>query len=171
VLAAVPGARLLLKYKTMDSDANRARLVAGFAAHGIGADRLIVEGVAPHDRLLARYGACAIALDSLPYSGGLTTLEALWMGVPVVTLPGRIFASRHSLSHLSNAGLPELVARDEGDYVAIAQALAQDRARLAALRGGLRARLAASPLLDHARFARGFEAALRTAWRDWLARP
>jgi predicted O-linked N-acetylglucosamine transferase (SPINDLY family) len=167
VLEAVPGARLLLKYKTMDSAANRARLAAGFAAHGIAAERLIIEGAVPHDRLLARYGDCAIALDSLPYSGGLTTLEALWMGVPVVTLPGRIFASRHSLSHLSNAGLTELVARDESDYVAIAQALAQDRVRLAALRSSLRARLAASPLLDHARFARGFETALRTAWHDW----
>ena len=92
------------------------------------------------------------------------------MGVPVVALPGRIFASRHSLSHLSNAGLPELAARDADEYVAIAQGLARDRDRLAALRGGLRARMAASPLLDHARFARGFEAALRTAWRDWCGR-
>jgi predicted O-linked N-acetylglucosamine transferase (SPINDLY family) len=171
VLAAVPGSRLLLKYKTMDSAANRARLAAGFAAHGIAAERLVVEGASPHDRLLARYRDCAIGLDSLPYSGGLTTLEALWMGVPVVTLPGRIFASRHSLSHLCNAGLADLAAGDEAGYVAIARDLALDRARLAALRGTLRARLAASPLLDHARFARGFEAALRAAWRDWCAGP
>jgi predicted O-linked N-acetylglucosamine transferase (SPINDLY family) len=169
VLAAVPASRLLLKYKTMDSAANRDRLIAGFAGHGIAADRLAIEGAAPHDRLLARYGDCAIALDSLPYSGGLTTLEALWMGVPVVTLPGRIFASRHSLSHLSNAGYPELVARDEDDYVAIVRALAADRPRLAALRAGMRQRLATSPLLDHARFARGFEAALRHAWQAWCA--
>lgn len=168
-MQAVPGSRLLLKYKGIDAAANRDRLLAGFAAAGIAADRLRLEGVSPHHELLARYGETDIALDSLPYSGGVTTLEALWMGVPVVTLPGRRFASRHSLSHLANAGLPELAATDDDGFVAIVRGLAGDLGRLAALRASLRARMAAAPVCDGPRFAASFAAGLRDAWRGWCA--
>lgn len=165
VLRELPGSRIMMKYRGLDAGASRARLAASFAAHGVDASLLVIEGAAPHEALLARYGACDIALDSLPYSGGLTTLEALWMGVPVITLPGRRFASRHSLSHLSNVGLAELVARDEDDYVAKAVALARDPARLVILRAGLRGRVAASPLCDIKGFSENFTAAMRQAWR------
>lgn len=92
------------------------------------------------------------------------------MGVPVVTWPGRTFASRHSLTHLSNVGLTEFVARDLDEYVEIAVHAATDLERLAALRAGLRQRVAASPVCDGARLARNFLDVLREVWRDWVAR-
>lgn len=91
------------------------------------------------------------------------------MGVPTVTLPSEIFASRHSMSHLSNAGLPDWVASDMSAYVELAVAKASDIAALAALRAGLRARVKASPLCDAPRFGRGLGAALRHTWREWCA--
>ena len=133
-----------------------ARLRRRFAEAGISEDRVTVEGSTPHWQLLNRYNDVDIALDSRPYSGGLTTLEALWMGVPVVTVPGRTFAGRHSLSHLMNAGLAEFVTENEDGFVRLAAELARDRARLAELRRGLRPRLVDSPVMDPRRFARDF---------------
>jgi predicted O-linked N-acetylglucosamine transferase (SPINDLY family) len=170
VLAAVPGSRIVFKYRGVDAPSTRARLERAFAAAGVAATRVIVEPPSAHPALLARYGDADIALDATPYSGSTTTCEALWMGVPVVTLPGPRMFGRHTLAHLMTVGLPGLIARDEADYVAIAAGLAQDRARLATLRQGLRARMAASPLCDGPRLARNFAAALRTMWIDWLAR-
>lgn len=167
VLKAVPGSRFLFKTFGLANPECRERFARLFADHGIGAERLILEGPAPHVELLEAYGRVDAALDPLPYSGGLTTLESLWMGVPVVTLPGETFASRHSASHLSNAGFPELIARDADDYVAIAVRLAADLDALAALRADLRARVAASPVCDGATYARGLEEAYRTMWRAW----
>jgi predicted O-linked N-acetylglucosamine transferase (SPINDLY family) len=92
------------------------------------------------------------------------------MGVPTIALPGEIFAARHSLSHLSNAGLPDWAARDGADYIDMAVARAADLPALAALRAGLRARVKASPLCDAPRFGRNLGDALRHAWRDWCAR-
>jgi len=161
VLHAVPGARLLLVYKKLTDHVVASRLRRRFAEAGIPEDRVTIEGSTPHWQLLNRYNDVDIALDSRPYSGGLTTLEALWMGVPVVTVPGRTFAGRHSLSHLSNAGLADLVAGDEDGYVRIAAELAADRERLVELRRGLRSRLIDSPLLDPRRFARDFAEIVR----------
>jgi predicted O-linked N-acetylglucosamine transferase (SPINDLY family) len=118
-------------------------------------------------KLLAAYNEIDVALDPFPYSGGVTTCEALWMGVPVVTCPGETFASRHSLSHLANVGLAETVADDTRDYVERAVRLAEDLPHLAALRAGLRDRMARSPLCDGARFAGYFSALLRDVWRQW----
>lgn len=168
VLTAVPSARLLLKFAGLDDPETRARIESAFAAHAIEPDRLVFEGAAPHTALLARYNDCDIALDPTPYSGGLTTLEALWMGVPVVTLPGASFAGRHSLSHLTVAGHGELVARDAADYVRIAADLARDRVRLGRYRADLRGALSRSPICDVSGFARDFTAALRQAWRGWI---
>ena len=109
-----------------------------FAAQAIDPGRLEFLGYSPHAELLAEYHRIDLALDPFPYSGGLTTCEALWMGVPVVTCPGETFASRHSLSHLSNVGLTETIARDLDEYVELAVSLAGDLPRLAALRAGLR---------------------------------
>jgi predicted O-linked N-acetylglucosamine transferase (SPINDLY family) len=167
ILAAVPGSRLRLSYKWLDARLNVERIHGGFAAHGIDVARVSLEGGGHPKVMMDTYNASDIALDTFPYSGGLTTCEALWMGVPVVTYPGDRFESRHSLSHLSNAGLTETTARDLDDYVRIAVALANDLPRLADIRLNLRPRMAASPLCDADRFVRDLEAAFRTMWRAW----
>ena len=120
------------------------------------------------EKYLATYAAIDVALDPFPYGGGTTTCDALWMGVPVVTLRGHTAVGRAGLSVLSNVGLTDLVAETVEDYVSIAAALAGDLPRLAALRAGMRARMQSSPLMDAARFAADVESAYRRAWRTWL---
>src|SRR6185295_5530343 len=105
-----------------------------------------------------------IALDPFPYGGGRTTCEALWAGVPVVSLAGRTAVGRAGVSILSNAGMPELVAQSEEQYVQLATALAADWPRLAALRAGLRDRLRRSPLMNAPRFTHNLESAFRQMW-------
>ena len=167
VLQAVEGSKLLIKFRGIDSAANTNRLTTMFEVAGIDRSRLILEGGSPHEELLQRYNDVDIALDPFPYSGGLTTYEALWMGVPVITVPGKTFASRHSQSHLMTLGLPELVARDENHYVELAAELAQGTERLAGLRSGLRDMMAASPVCDKQKFADGFSTLMRDIWQDW----
>jgi protein O-GlcNAc transferase len=169
ILRAVPDAQLHMRTRELDDPASRNAYLERFASQGIDGHRLELSGYLPHRDLLAAYGGIDIALDPFPYSGGLTTCEALWMGVPVVTRGGEVFSSRHSTSHLSNVGLPELCAGDREDYVRIAVELARDRDRLAALRHRLRERVAASPLCDTAAYTRDLEAAYRDMWRHWCA--
>ena len=164
LLRRLPDARLLLKYRAMDDTAVAKRIRDAFTAGGVAAERVQLEGWAPHAALLGAYGRVDIALDTFPYSGGLTTLEALWMGVPVVTWPGRTLASRHSFSHLTTAGASDLVAPDVAGYIAKAAELAGDLEKLAALRASLRPALKASPLCDPKRFASDLIAVLRGAW-------
>ena len=118
---------------------------------------------------MGQYGDVDIVLDPFPYSGGLTTCEALWMGVPAITLPGEIFASRHSASHMSNAGLPDWVTGSVDDYIEMAVARSCDCAALATLRAGLREKVRRSPLCDAPRFGRSLGTALRHSWRTWCA--
>ena len=169
VLRAVPGARLVLKAHQFAETVTKDRFLAAFAAQGIAGDRLDLRGGSLHRDLLAQYGAIDVVLDPFPYSGGLTTCEALWMGVPTVTVPGETFASRHSASHLSNAGLADWVVADLDAYVARAVAAAQDVPGLAALRAAMRAQVRSSPLCDAPRFGRNLGLALRRAWHDWCA--
>lgn len=167
VLRAVPGSRLLLKYPALCDAGARAFVTGLFAAHGV-ADRLELRrppsGIAAN---LGDYADADIALDPFPYNGHTTTCEALWMGVPVVALRGDARApgvARVAAAMLDNAGLTELVAADADQYVAIAAGLAADPDRLAALRTGLRGRVAASPLGDVDDLARALEAAWRRLW-------
>jgi predicted O-linked N-acetylglucosamine transferase (SPINDLY family) len=153
ILRRLPHARLLLKYRGLDSQAAGARLRGLFAAEAIAADRVEFLGWSPRAELLSLYNQVDLALDTFPYSGGLTTCEALWMGVPVVTWPGETFAGRHSLSHLSTVGVTETIAAGRDQYVELAVRLAEDVRHLAELRLGLRERMAASPLCDGRRFA------------------
>ncbi len=167
ILTAVPQSKLLLKFAGLDDPETIAAFRAQFAAAGLGGDRIIMEGVSPHAALLARYNDIDIALDPLPYTGSTTTLEALWMSVPVVTLPGTIFPARHSYGYLSTVGLPELIAADADDYVQKVIALAQDIDRLNHYRHQLRQQMAASPLCDAPRFTAHFSDTLKFIWQDW----
>ncbi|MGE0415877.1 MAG: hypothetical protein AB7O80_03645, partial [Acetobacteraceae bacterium] len=134
---------------------------------GVAPERVELRGSSGHRAFMGEYNQIDIALDPFPYSGGLTTCEALWMGVPTVMLPGEIFASRHSFSHMSNVGLHGWAAETVDGYVALAIEKASDPCALAALRTGLRSRMKASPLCDAPRFGRNLGAALRHAWREW----
>ena len=170
ILRRLPGARLVLKFQGWNDSGVARRFNELFAAQGIEPGRLEFLGYSPHAELLAEYQRIDLALDPFPYNGGLTTCEALWMGVPVVTCPGETFASRHSFSHLSNAGLKETIARDLDEYVELAVSLGGDLPRLAMLRAGLRERMAASPLCDGKRFAINFACLLREVWELQLRR-
>ncbi|HWY88037.1 MAG TPA: hypothetical protein VNX28_14995, partial [Gemmataceae bacterium] len=117
------------------------------------------------------YERIDVALDPFPYGGGTTTCDALWMGVPVVSLAGQTAVGRGGLSLLSNIGLVDLVANDVEQYIRIAVELAADLPRLRALRAGLRERLQRSPLMDAPRFARNIEKAFRDMWHRWCGRP
>jgi len=169
LLKRLPDARLVLKTHQLSDPAMRGLCASWFAAEGIAPARLELLGKSPHRALLDQYNRVDIALDPFPYSGGLTTLESLWMGVPVVTLGGNRFAARHSVSHLTAAGLADLVADGPESYLGIATGQATDLPRLAALRVGLRDRMARSPLLDGPRFTRNLESAYRQMWRAWCA--
>lgn len=159
LLDRVPRSRLLLKYKIFEDQATRRFYQDRFAAAGVTPDRLDLLGhIDDSQGHLAAYGRVDLALDPFPYNGTTTTCEALWMGVPVVTLAGSRHAGRVGASLLHRVGLDELVAADLASYVALATDLAGDPDRLAALRAGMRARLAGSPLLDGPGFARSVEA-------------
>ncbi len=169
VLEAVPGSRLLIKSSGLDEPQTAEHVYRQFAQHGVARDRLQLLGRTKSfkDHLCA-YASIDIALDTFPYHGTTTTCEALWMGVPVITLAGQVHVSRVGASLLSAAGLEEQVAKTGEEYVAIAQRLSGDVSRLASMRSTLRERLRTSPLCDGPAFARRFEAGLREMWRAWV---
>jgi predicted O-linked N-acetylglucosamine transferase (SPINDLY family) len=169
ILHRVPRSRIVFKYAGLNDPAIARGLTDAFVSHGIDPQRIECLGSSPHPALLAAYHRIDLALDTFPYSGGLTTCEALWMGVPVVTCPGETFASRHSLSHLSNVGLTETIASTPDEYIDRAVSLANDLPRLAALRSNLRQQMAASPLCDGKRFAANLMTLLRNAWKEWVS--
>lgn len=169
VLQSVAGSRLLLKAEQLDDAVVREQVMARFAAHGVGAERLKLEGRSPRSAYLAAYGQADICLDPFPFTGGTTTVESLWMGVPVLTLAGDRLVARQGVGLMTNAGLPDWIAADADDYVAKAASHAADLQALASLRADLRAQVLASPLFDAACFAGHFEAALRGMWQQWCA--
>jgi predicted O-linked N-acetylglucosamine transferase (SPINDLY family) len=170
LLRRVAGSRLLLKSAGAGEASSRSRLTDQFAECGISGDRIEMRGKIEDSRgHLELYGRLDVALDTYPYHGTTTTCEALWMGVPVVSLAGRTHVSRVGVSLLHNVGLPELIAETPQQYVQIAADLATDLPRLAELRRTLRPRMRASVLMDAPRFARNIEAAYRQMWRNWCA--
>jgi tetratricopeptide (TPR) repeat protein len=169
VLNAVPASRLFLKYQQLAEASVRQSTRERFAVHGITAERLIFEDYVPRANYLAAYHRVDIALDPFPFPGGTTTVEALWMGIPVLTLSGERFLARQGVGLLMNAGLSEWIALDHDDYLARAVAHAGDLQGLAALRARLRQQVLASPIYDAPRFAEHLEAALREMWRKWCA--
>ncbi len=171
IMGRVGGSRLFLKSWSLDDPGNRADLAAAFAARGVAADRLIFEGLSPRAEGLAAYNRVDIALDPFPFGGCTTTADTLWMGVPLVALDGARWSGRMSKTILSSVGLDEWVAPDLEAYIGMAVRAAGELAALAGLREGLRARVAASPFCDGARFARNMEAAYRAMWRERCAKP
>ncbi len=164
IMAATPASRLVLRTHALGDAATRQAFTQRAAAHGLDAERVDLLGPAPHEELLAGYNQVDIALDPFPYAGGLTAIEALYMGAPLVAMAGTSFAGRHAVSHLSNMGMADWVAHDRAGYVARAVAAASNLPALAALRASLRPRLQASPLMDAPRFGRALGDALRHAW-------
>lgn len=167
LLGEAPGAKLVLKSAPLVDESTRKLVWERFRAHGIGPERVELLGPVGHTEHLQAYHRIDIALDTFPYHGTTTTCEALWMGVPVVVLAGATHASRVGVSLLASVGLGDWVAQSVQDYVELAGRMAQDLDRLAALRAGLRDRVAHSPLTDAARFSRHLEAAYRRMWRRW----
>ncbi|MBS4095597.1 MAG: tetratricopeptide repeat protein [Sulfuricella sp.] len=161
ILAAVPDSRLLLKALALNDAGVGERYREQFSRHGIAPERIELAGYSPHAAMLAQYGEVDIALDPFPFTGGMTTCEALWMGVPVVTLSGETLVSRQSASMLANLGKTTWIAASPQRYREIAVALAADPAALAAERRDLRAAMRASPLCDSVAMARHLEAAYK----------
>jgi predicted O-linked N-acetylglucosamine transferase (SPINDLY family) len=162
VMRALPTARLLLM---VPEGRHRCRLCERLAACGIDPDRSDFVAFRPRTEYLRTYQRIDFGLDTLPYNGHTTSLDALWMGVPTVTRVGATCVGRGGLSQLHQLGLTELAALTDASFVDIAVRLAADLSGLATLRASLRARLESSPLMDGERFARNMEGAFRTAWK------
>ena len=170
ILTAVPGSRLALKAAGLNFPDTVDRLLDCCERSGIDPSRIELRGWIKNQREhLALYDEIDIALDTFPYNGTTTTCEALWMGVPVITLAGEAHMSRVGASILRCVGLDSLVADGDAEYTEIAIALAHDRGRCRALRAGMRDRMLASPLLDHANFTLKLERHFRQAWEAWCA--
>ncbi|WP_372826921.1 glycosyltransferase [Polaromonas sp.] len=166
VLDAVPDARLLLKWRSFNDPEFCASVLQAFAGRGMDPQRIELRPPSFHADLLKEYADIDIALDPFPFTGGLTSCEALWMGVPVITWPQSRAVSRQTFAFLSAIGLPKLVAGDADDYLRIAVELAGDSDRLVRLRGSLRARMLASPLMDVSGFTRQLEDSLSGVYQS-----
>jgi protein O-GlcNAc transferase len=171
ILASSPNSRLLIKTRGLQDPGLRALLLQRFLDQGIDRERIkLMPPILDQQEHLQTYTEVDVALDPFPYHGTTTTLEAIWMGVPVVTLEGDRHAARVGASILSCLGLDELVAHSEDDYVQIATRLAGPNSPLDVLRQSLRTRLSESPLTDGARFTAHLEQAYSKMWEDVLTR-
>lgn len=170
VLKAVPGSRLLLKNYQLNETIIRDDTLARFARHGIGAERLMLEGPSSREQYFAAYHRVDFALDPFPYPGGTTSVEGLWMGVPVLGRHGDRFLAHLGEMVLQTVALPEWIAIDDDDYVERAVAYASDLPTLAALRASLRDRVVRSPLCDAPRFAGHLATAFEQMWQRRMKR-
>ena len=169
ILASVSGSRLMIKHAHL-SDEDIASWVTDLLIDGgIDAERITLRGASSYQEHLATYDEIDITLDTYPYAGTMTTLESLWMGVPVVSLFGDTWASRVGKSVLTTVGLPDLIAGSEQDYIDKAVALARDADARATLRRSIRARMESSPLLDVTQFTRELEQTYLAAWQAWTS--
>ncbi len=166
-LHAVPNSRLLLKAKPFDDQLIRKNVIKRFTDHGISDERIILEESENREQYFAAYNRIDIALDPFPFTGGTTSVEGLWMGVPVLTLAGDSLVSRQGVGILINAGMEEWVANSKSEYIDKAATYASDFDKLATLRSNLRLQLLKSPLFDAQRFAQNFEHALWEMWNRY----
>lgn len=170
ILHLTPGSQLLLKYHDLEKHEMQAGLLDWFAEDGVPRERLRFAGATPIGEYLGEYGEIDIALDPFPYNGGTTTLDALWMGVPVVTLAGRLAVQRCGASVLSAIGLNESIANTPERYLRIALWLAATVPQIPELRNNVRQAFLNSPLKDEIGFVRNLERAYREMWRSWCGR-
>jgi len=147
--------------------AYRQRTLDLMGREGVAADRIAFVHRRPRNEYLKLYHQIDICLDTIPYNGHTTSLDAFWMGVPVITIVGKTAAGRAGMGQLTNLGLQEFIAETSSQFVQIAVAQSGDLGRLSKLRASLRARLQASPLMDAARFSRNIERAYRDVWQSW----
>jgi protein O-GlcNAc transferase len=161
VMRALPDARLKLM---APAGRHRRRLLERLGAHGVGAARVSFLEFRPRAEYLRAYRDIDFGLDTLPYNGHTTSLDALWMGVPIVTRIGATSVGRAGLSQLFHLNLVDLAAESDAAFVESAVALARDVPRLSALRRTLRTRMQRSPLMNASRFAKNVERAFRRAW-------
>lgn len=166
VLDAVPESRLMIKGKWLTNPENSSLLTRRLEDHGVPAGRVDLRDFIPGPDHLAVHNETDIALDTAPFTGGATTVDALWMGVPVITLIGDTISGRYSYSHLNRIGAPELAARSENEFRGIAVALAGDADRLRRYRQTFRPALLSS-LLDADTHVAELEDAFRVMWRRW----
>jgi Flp pilus assembly protein TadD len=169
ILAALPEARLLIQARVLDRTDARRAFLDRLARHGIASDRVRLEGGRDRTGMAALYREADIALDADPWSGGLTVLELLWMGLPVIALAGRHPCGRHATSHLRRVDLADWVTETPEAYVSRAIAAARDPGTIATLRAELRGRLAALPLCDPTAYARQLEDAYNALWDEVTA--
>jgi predicted O-linked N-acetylglucosamine transferase (SPINDLY family) len=167
VLRSVPRSRILLKYWGMDTETMRQRYQSWFAREGIARERVQLAGVSPAKEYLEAYGEIDIALDPFPYQGGSTTLDSLWMGLPMVAMNGRLAVGRSTTSILKAVGLPDTIADSPEQYVKAAVFLAGIVGEIPNMRGNIRKALQSSPFMDETGFTRDLEAAYRDMWRIW----
>jgi len=170
ILARVPGSRLLLKNDTFGDEVARIAVREALTRRGVAAARIEMRGPTGHEQMLAELGEVDVVLDTFPYNGGITTLEALWMGRPVVSLAGDTLVGRQGAAILAAAGLGDLVARDLAAYQDLAVAIAADFPRRSSLAGALRETLRASALGDVPAFTRRLEALFEACLREALAK-
>jgi protein O-GlcNAc transferase len=161
ILAQVPGSRLIMKWRTFHDPVFCSCVIKIFEEQGVYPDRLDLRGFSTHDQMLAEYADIDIALDPFPFSGGLTSCESLWMGVPVITLPQSRVVSRQTYAFLNAIGdLDQLIAKDPSHYLALARSWAGDWAQLERFRYSIRERMSKSRLMDIESFTREFEGML-----------
>jgi len=169
ILDGTEGSRLVIKSSAIDIPHARETLARRFAERGIDPARVELRGRSPHAAMLAEYADVDLALDTFPYNGGLTTCEALWMGVPMVAIEEERMISRQTAAMLRVVGLEGFVARTHAEYVELARGWADRRDELVAIRASLRGRMRACALCDGPRFARDLEDAFGRVWRGYCA--
>jgi predicted O-linked N-acetylglucosamine transferase (SPINDLY family) len=167
LLNAITDSRLTMKGKLFHDKTTCQYAINMFTERGIAAERITLQSSDPSPKHLESYNLVDIGLDTFPFNGATTTCEALWMGVPVITLAGTAYHSSIGISLLSNVGLTELIAKTHDEYMEIAINLASDIEKLQLLRKTLRDRMSHSPLTDAKRFTANLEICYRRMWENW----
>ena len=167
MLLAVKDSRLFLKARQLEDPDILIQTIGAFRSLGVSSERLVLEGQTSRLHYLKSYNRVDIALDPFPYPGGTTSVEALWMGVPVITKKGNCFIAHNGETIAKNSGQEDWIAKDDFQYMEKAMHFSSDLKSLSELRFGLRGQILASPLFNADRFAKHFEVAMLEMWEDY----